>query len=60
MVADDPEGETYWKVTNGIRMTAMPAFGKILDDNRRRHVTMLLSHAEKLTLAARTQLLGPA
>jgi mono/diheme cytochrome c family protein len=59
MVADDPEGETYWKVTNGIRMTAMPAFGNILDDKRRWQVTMLLSHADKLTPAARKQLLGP-
>ena len=59
MVADDPEGETYWKVTNGIRMTAMPAFGSILDDTRRWQVTMLLSHADKLTPAARKQLLGP-
>lgn len=59
MVADDPEGETYWKVTNGIRMTAMPAFGSILDDKRRWQVTMLLSHADKLTPAARKQLLGP-
>lgn len=58
-VADDPEGETYWKVTNGIRMTAMPAFGNILDDKRRWQVTMLLSHADKLTPAARKQLLGP-
>lgn len=59
MVADDPEGETYWKVTNGIRMTAMPAFGKILDDKRRWQVTMLLAHADKLTPAARKQLLEP-
>jgi len=58
-VADDPEGETYWKVTNGIRMTAMPAFGRILDDKRRWQVTMLLSHADNLTPAARKQLLGP-
>ena len=25
-VTDDPPGETYWKVANGIRLTGMPAF----------------------------------
>jgi len=58
-VTDDPEGETYWKVTNGIRMTGMPAFNKILDEKRRWQVTMLVAHADKLTPAARKQLLGP-
>jgi mono/diheme cytochrome c family protein len=58
-VSDDPEGETYWKVTNGIRMTGMPSFGKILDDKHRWQVTMLLAHSDNLTPAARKQLLGP-
>ena len=58
-VTDDPEGETYWKVTNGIRMTGMPAFNNILDEKRRWQVTMLVAHADKLTPAARKQLLGP-
>lgn len=57
-VTDDPEGVTYWKVTNGIRMTGMPAFNNILDDKHRWLVTMLLSHADKLTPAARKQLIG--
>jgi thiosulfate dehydrogenase len=59
MVSDDPEGETYWKVTNGIRLSGMPAFGKILNDTRRWQVTMLLAHADKLTPAARKQLVDP-
>jgi thiosulfate dehydrogenase len=58
-VTDDPEGETYWKVTNGIRMTAMPGFEKILDEKRRWQVTMLVAHADTLSPAARKQLLGP-
>ena len=58
-VTDDPEGETYWKVTNGIRMTGMPAFNNILDEKRRWQVTMLVTHADRLTPAARKQLLGP-
>jgi mono/diheme cytochrome c family protein len=58
-VTDDPEGVTYWKVTNGIRMTGMPGFDKVLDEKHRWQVTMLLAHADKLTPAARKQLLGP-
>ena len=27
-VTDDPAGETYWKVANGIRLTGMPAYSK--------------------------------
>ena len=47
-VAGDPEGITHWKVTNGIRLSAMPAFGQILSDNQRWQVTMLLAHADTL------------
>ena|SRR5678815_4627 len=54
----DPEGELYWKITNGIRMTGMPAFDKILDENRRWQVTLLLKHADTLSPAVQKQLLG--
>ena len=33
-VEDDPEGETYWKVKHGIRLTGMPSFGATLDDRQ--------------------------
>ncbi len=33
-VSDDPTGETYWKVANGIRLTGMPAFNKILTETQ--------------------------
>ena len=29
-VSDDPPGETYWKVANGIRLTGMPAYKELL------------------------------
>src|ERR1700693_1563596 len=29
-VTDDPVGETYWKVANGIRLTGMPGFSDSL------------------------------
>lgn len=57
-VTGDPEGELYWKITNGIRMTGMPAFEKILDENRRWQVTLLLKHADTLSPAVQKQLLG--
>jgi hypothetical protein len=40
-------------------MTGMPAFNNILDEKRRWQVTMLVTHADRLTPAARKQLLGP-
>lgn len=51
MVTDDPEGVTYWKVTNGIRLSGMPGFGKTLPDTDRWQVTMLLAQADKLSPA---------
>lgn len=33
-VADDPSGETYWKIEHGIRLSAMPSFAKILTDQQ--------------------------
>jgi thiosulfate dehydrogenase len=59
MVTDDPEGVTYWKITNGIRLSGMPAFQKIIDDKRRWQVTLLLTHADNLSPAVKKQLLGP-
>jgi thiosulfate dehydrogenase len=52
MVTDDPEGETYWKVTHGIRLTGMPGFAAILSDTERWQVTLLVAHADKLPPAA--------
>jgi thiosulfate dehydrogenase len=47
-VTDDPEGATYWKVTHGIRLSGMPAFGGALSDTERWQVTALVAHADKL------------
>ena len=35
-VTDDPVGETYWKVANGIRLTGMPAYTSSLSQTRLR------------------------
>ena len=47
-VTDDPAGETYWKVKNGIRLSGMPAFGPSLSDTQIWQVTLLLANADKV------------
>jgi mono/diheme cytochrome c family protein len=46
-VSDDPPGETYWKVTNGIRLTGMPAYKLLLTDQEIWQVSLLLANADK-------------
>jgi mono/diheme cytochrome c family protein len=46
-VSDDPVGETYWKVRNGLRLTGMPSFGKALSETQMWQVSLLLSRADK-------------
>ena len=52
MATDDSEGEIHWKVTNGIRLSGMPGFVSTLSDTQRWQLTMLVAHADKLSLAA--------
>ena len=47
-VTDDPAGETYWKVNNGIRLTGMPAYGNSLNKDEMWQVSLLLANADKL------------
>jgi len=46
-VSDDPVGETYWKIANGIRLTGMPAYKTILTDTEIWQVSLLLANADK-------------
>ncbi|MDR3751272.1 MAG: cytochrome c [Terracidiphilus sp.] len=46
-VSDDPPGETYWKVANGIRLTGMPSYKPILGDTQMWQVSLLLANADK-------------
>lgn len=60
-VSDDPAGETYWKVANGIRLTGMPAYKEMLTDTEMWQVSLLLANADKpLPQAAVTILSGEA
>jgi thiosulfate dehydrogenase len=47
-VSDDPAGETYWKVANGIRLTGMPGFDKTLSITQMWQVSVLLANSDKL------------
>ena len=47
-VTDDPPGETYWKVANGIRLTGMPAFQNHLSATQMWQVSLLVANADKL------------
>jgi len=46
-VTDDPLGETYWKVANGIRLTGMPSYKDLLTETELWQVTLLLGNADK-------------
>jgi thiosulfate dehydrogenase len=46
-VTDDPPGETYWKVANGIRLTGMPSYRSVLTDTQMWQVSLLLANADK-------------
>ena len=46
-VSDDPPGETYWKVANGIRLTGMPSYKKVLSETEMWQVSLLLANADK-------------
>ncbi|MBV8672293.1 MAG: c-type cytochrome [Acidobacteriaceae bacterium] len=46
-VSDDPPGETYWKVSNGIRLSGMPAYSKVLNETQMWQVSLLLANADK-------------
>jgi len=57
-VTDDEPGETYWKVSNGIRLTGMPAFNKSLSDTQIWQVSFLLKDADKLPASVQKELGG--
>jgi thiosulfate dehydrogenase len=46
-VSDDPPGETFWKVNNGIRLSGMPAFHDVMSETQIWQVTLLLANADK-------------
>jgi mono/diheme cytochrome c family protein len=51
-VEDDEDGETYWKIFHGIRLTGMPAYAKTLREDQIWQLTLFLKHMDQLTPAA--------
>jgi len=58
-VTDDPVGETYWKVANGIRLTGMPGFSDSLSTEQMWQVSLFLLDRDKLPPAVLTALQAP-
>ncbi len=46
-VSDDEAGETYWKIKNGIRLSAMPSYVKLMSDTQMWEIANLLKNADK-------------
>ena len=57
-VTDDPAGETYWRVANGIRLTGMPGFRQSLSETQMWQVNLLLKDADKLPASVQQDLGG--
>lgn len=47
-VEDDSEGQSFWRIKHGIRMTAMPSFAKTLSDQQIWTIALFLKHMDKL------------
>jgi len=58
MVSDDPVGETWWKIKNGIRLTGMPAYAKALTDTQIWQVSLLLSRSNQPLPAEASRTVG--
>ena len=58
-VTDDPVGDTYWKVANGIRLTGMPGFTGSLSSDQMWQVSLLLANADKLSPVVTRALQAP-
>jgi mono/diheme cytochrome c family protein len=58
-VSDDPPGETYWKIANGIRLTGMPAFQQSVAAEQMWQMSLLLANSNKLSENVKTQLSAP-
>jgi thiosulfate dehydrogenase len=58
-VTDDEPGESYWKISNGIRLTGMPGFSKSLSETQMWQIALLVANADKLPPSAKAALVAP-
>ena len=59
-VTDDEPGESYWKISNGIRLTGMPGFSATLSETQMWQMAILLADADKLPALVKSALAVPA
>ena len=59
-VSDDPAGETFWKIKNGIRLSGMPAYQQTLTSTQMWQIALLLKNADQPLPDPVTRLLNPA
>src|SRR5262245_49264952 len=60
MMTEDPVGESYWKIANGIRLTGMPGFGETLSQTQVWQLSQLIKNADKLPPTTLAVLAKPA
>ena len=58
-VTNDPVGDTYWVVANGIRLTGMPGFTGSLSSDQMWQVSLLLANADKVSPVVKKVLQAP-
>src|SRR6202795_1485693 len=58
-VTDDEPGESYWKILNGIRLSAIPGFSKSLSETQMWQLALLVANADKLPTSAKAALVTP-
>ena len=58
-VTDDAPGKTYWKISNGLRLTGMPGFSKSLSETQMWQIALLAANADKLPTSAKEALVTP-
>jgi thiosulfate dehydrogenase len=59
VMGNDPVGQNYWIVANGIRLTGMPAYRQSLDVGELWQVSQFLSNRGKLPAGAKELLTSP-
>jgi thiosulfate dehydrogenase len=58
-VTNNPAWWSYWKVTNGIRLSGMPSFDHTLTDTQRWQVSVLVANAHDVSKTVTTVLTTP-
>ncbi len=60
VMGNEPVGQNYWIVANGIRLTGMPGYRQALDDRQLWQVSQFVANRDKLPAAASEVMARPA